>query len=132
MDDAQGDALRPPYDTISAALNLKSKRIPSRAGTTIHRYPVLSAKYSVMCKVDTGYHDTREIEHGLCAYTVDNPLSETRGLSLHTGAQTMLYLLQRTHSKGEWTILRSFGYSKLLSPERVHIKRNTKHVYYVK
>ena len=37
-----------------------------------------------MCKVYTGYHGTSEIEHGLCA--------KARGLSLRTGAQTMLYL----------------------------------------
>ena len=46
-----------------------------------------------MCKVYTGYHDTSEIEHGLYACTVDNPLSKARGLSLRTGAQTMPYLL---------------------------------------
>ena len=45
-----------------------------------------------MCKVYTGYHGTSEIQHGLCACTVDNPLAKTRGLSLRTGAQTMLYL----------------------------------------
>ena len=45
-----------------------------------------------MCKVYTGYHGTSEIEHGLCACTVDNPLATAGGLSLHTGAQTMLYL----------------------------------------
>ena len=45
-----------------------------------------------MCKVYTGYHGTSEIEHGLCACTVDNPLAKARGLSLRTGAQTMLYL----------------------------------------
>ena len=45
-----------------------------------------------MCKVYTGYCDTSEIEHGLCASTVDNPLAKARGLSLRTGAQTMLYL----------------------------------------
>ena len=32
---------------------------------------------------------TSEIEHGLCACTVDNPLAKARGLSLSTGAQTM-------------------------------------------
>ena len=42
-----------------------------------------------MRKVYTG---TSEIEHGLCACTVDNPLVKARGLSLRTGAQTMLYL----------------------------------------
>ena len=46
-----------------------------------------------MCKVYTGYHGTSEIEHGLCACTVDNPLAKARGLSLRAGAQTMLYLL---------------------------------------
>ena len=46
-----------------------------------------------MCKVYTGYCGTIEIEHGLCACTVDNPLAKARGLSLRTGAQTMLYHL---------------------------------------
>ena len=45
-----------------------------------------------MCKVYTGCCGTSEIEHGLCACTVDNPLAKARGLSLRTGAQTMLYL----------------------------------------
>ena len=45
-----------------------------------------------MCMVYTGYCGTSEIEHGLCACTVDNPLAKARGLSLRTGAQTMLYL----------------------------------------
>ena len=45
-----------------------------------------------MCKVYTGYCGTSEIEHGLCACTVDNPLAKARGLSLRTGAQTILYL----------------------------------------
>ena len=60
--------------------------------TTIHRYPIFSTRYSVMCKVYTGYCGTSEKEHGLCACTVDNPLAKARGLSLRTGAQTMLYL----------------------------------------
>ena len=45
-----------------------------------------------MCKIYTGCCGTSEIEHGLCACTVDNPLAKARGLSLRTGAQTMLYL----------------------------------------
>ena len=45
-----------------------------------------------MCTVYTGYCGTSDIEHGLCACTVDNPLAKARGLSLRTGAQTMLYL----------------------------------------
>ena len=54
--------------------------------TTFHRYPIFSTRYSVMCKVYTGYCGTSEIEHGLCACTVDNPLAKARGLSLRTGA----------------------------------------------
>ena len=45
-----------------------------------------------MCKVCTAYHGTREIDHGLCDCTVDNPLAKAPGLSLRTGAQTILYL----------------------------------------
>ena len=45
-----------------------------------------------MCKVYTGYCGSSEMEHGLCACTVNNPLAKARGLSLRTGAQTMLYL----------------------------------------
>ena len=45
-----------------------------------------------MRKVYTGYCGTSEIEHGLCACTVDNPLATARGLSLRTDAQAMLYL----------------------------------------
>ena len=41
--------------------------------TTIHRYPIFSTRYSVMCKVYTGYCGTSEIEHGLCTCMVDNP-----------------------------------------------------------
>ena len=52
----------------------------------IHKYPILSTRYSVMCKVYIGYHGASEIEHGLCACTVDNPRA------FRTGAQTMLYL----------------------------------------
>ena len=45
-----------------------------------------------MCKVYTGYCGTSEVEIGLCACTADNPLAKARGLTLRTGAQTMLYL----------------------------------------
>ena len=63
--------------------------------TTIPRYPVFSARYSVICKVYTGYHGKSQIEHGLCACTVDNPLAKARGLSLRTGTQNMRYLSLR-------------------------------------
>ena len=49
--------------------------------TTIHRYPNLSTRYPVMCKVYTGYHCTSEIEPNLCACTIDNALAKARGLS---------------------------------------------------
>ena len=49
--------------------------------TTIHRSPNFRTRYSVMCKVYTGYCGTSKIEHGLCACTVDNPLAKARGLS---------------------------------------------------
>ena len=45
-----------------------------------------------MCKVYTGYYGTSDIEHGLCACTVDNVLAKARVLSLCTGAQPMVYL----------------------------------------
>ena len=51
--------------------------------TTIHRYPIFSMRYSVMCEVYTGYYGTSEIEYDLYACMVD--------LSI-TGAQTMLCL----------------------------------------
>ena len=59
---------------------------------TIHRYPIFSTRYSVMCKVYTGYCGTSEIEHGLCACMVNNNLAKAQGLSLRRGAQTMLLL----------------------------------------
>ena len=52
------------------------KRRTTRICTTIHRYPIFSTRYSVMCKVYTGYCGTSEIEHGLCACSVDNPLAK--------------------------------------------------------
>ena len=64
--------------------------------TTIHRCPILSRRYSVMCKVYTGYHGTSKTEHGLYACTVDNPLAKARGLSLRTGAQTILCIVPLT------------------------------------
>ena len=45
-----------------------------------------------MCKVYTGYCGTGEVEHGLCACMVDNPLAKARESYLRTGAQIMLYL----------------------------------------
>ena len=51
-----------------------------------------------MCKVYTGYCGTSEIEHGLCACTVDNPLAKARGLSLRTGAQNHALSLTCLHS----------------------------------
>ena len=74
------------------SVNRRKKIITICVCTTIHRYPIFSTRYSVMCMVYIGYCGTSEIEHGLCACTVDNPLVKARGLSLRTDAQTMLYL----------------------------------------
>ena len=49
---------------------------------TIHRYPIFSMRYSIMCRVYTGYHGISETEHGLYACTVDHSLAKARGLSL--------------------------------------------------
>ena len=49
-----------------------------------------------MCKVYTGNCGTSDIEHDFCACTVDNPLTKARGLSLRTGAQTMLSHINNT------------------------------------
>ena len=60
-----------------------------------------------------GYCGTREIEQDLCACTVDNPLGKARGLSLHTGAQTMLYLL--LDSDNGLSLQKLFTHQKSLS-----------------
>ena len=79
--------------------------------TTIHRYPIFSTRYSVMGKIYTRYQNTSEIEHGLCAYVVDNPLTTARGVSLRTGAQTNLPLTGRPieHTDQESLIVRRRG-----------------------
>ena len=67
----------------------------SQGGHTKHRREWNTRTVpGLLCYVQgyTGCHGTSEIEHGLCAYTVDNPLAKARGLSLRTGPQTMLYL----------------------------------------
>ena len=66
--------------------------------TTIQQIPHLFHEILRMCKVNTGYCGTSEIEHGLYACSVDNPLAKARGLSLRTGAQNMLYLSQSYHA----------------------------------
>ena len=73
-----------PLDVLDEIWNLiesVSEGFLTYSCTTIHRYPIFSTRYSVMCKVYTGYCGTSEIEHGLCACTVDNPLAKARGLS---------------------------------------------------
>ena len=64
-----------------------------------------------MCKIYTGYCGTSEIEHGLCACTVDNPLAKAQGLSLRTGAQAMLYLS---------LVNRSYNFPRILYKKRSH------------
>ena len=79
-----------------------------------------------MCKVYTGYCGTSEIEYGLCACTVDNPLAKARGLSLRTGAQPMLYFPLDAHlirpqgyktffmlNSAEYEILNAYKYKNI-------------------
>ena len=44
-----------------------SLRVFSFSCTTIHRYPIFSTRYSIMCKVYTGYCGTSELLH--CCFT---------------------------------------------------------------
>ena len=73
-----------------------------------------------MCKVYTRYHVSSKTEHGLCACTIDNFLAKARGLSLRTGAQTMLYLslvvqayLQFMAKTVKWSNFTTFRISKV-------------------
>ena len=86
------DDFRASFRILTSRSKFKSYLSIDISCTTIHRHPIFSTRYSVVCKVYTGYYGTREIEHGLCAFTVDNHLTKARGLSLRTGAQTMPYL----------------------------------------
>ena len=45
-----------------------------------------------MCKVYTRYYGASEIEHGLCACMVDNPLAKARGFSPYRGTNHALSL----------------------------------------
>ena len=76
-----------------------------------------------MCKVYTGYCGTSEIEHGLCACTVDNPLSKARGLSLRTGAQTMLYLSLK-HQEADDKIKVSINFEKKCFIKLYHVENS--------
>ena len=80
-------------------LSVQAHKPCSLTCTTFLWYPIFSKRYSVLCKVYTGYCGTSEIEHVLCACTIDNPLAKAPGLSLRTGAQTM-----RSHLKCKWNM----------------------------
>ena len=80
-----------------------------------------------MCKVYTGYCGTSEIEHGLCACTVDNPLAKARGLSVRTGAQTMLYL---SHIIPESKIISDKSPVQSFSRAKVDLAINNGHYLY--
>ena len=77
-----------------------------------------------MCKVYTGYCGTSEIEHGLCACTVDNPLAKARGLSLRTGAQTTLYLSLVEHQAHETMALLVKVKEDIIQHDRLAINPN--------
>ena len=66
------------FKLLKSQSKLSATRFTLRYCTSFHRYPIFSKRYSVLCKVYTGYCGTSEIEHGLCACTVDNPLAKAR------------------------------------------------------
>ena len=78
FDDGNFDAVMYNYVSIGTSLGQQQNCCTITSCITTHRYPI--------------YHGTSEIERGLCACTVDNPLAKARGLSLRTGARTMFYL----------------------------------------
>ena len=78
-----------------------------------------------MCKVYTGYCGTSEIDHGLSACTVDNPLAKARGLSLRTGAQTMLNL-SHTFGSNRFCYLNE---DKLINSKK--IDKDQKQIYHM-
>ena len=86
----------------------KYKRLPVKVKSKVHRYPIFSTRYPVMCKVYTEYHDTSEIKHGLCACTADNP-------SLKLGD----YLSVKAHkpcSISQWLLFQKDGHFKPQTP----------------
>ena len=76
-----------PYAAIfnHLSINKSYTSIPIYSNLKHERYPVT-------CKVSTGYHGISDIEHGLSACTVVNPLAKARGLLIRTGGQTVLYV----------------------------------------
>ena len=60
-----------------------------------------------MCKVYTGYGGVSEIEHGLCACTVDNPFAKARGLSDYYYYRRTNHALSLT-----WCLVEAFIRSK--------------------
>ena len=61
-------------------------------------------RYSVLCKVYTGYCGTSEIEQGLCACTVDNPLAKAH-TKFHsnqpTGSGEKDFLFSTIYGRGD-------------------------------
>ena len=82
--------------------------------TTIHRYPIFSMRYSVMCKVYTGYCGTSEKEHGLCVCTLNNPLAKARD-----------YLSVQAHKPCPISYLKSFGFGWNLLISHVEMYRKS-------
>ena len=70
-----------------------------------------------MCKIYTCYRGTSEKEHGLCACTVDNPLAKAWGLSLRTGAQTILFLAHRIKISACFTLADNSYLTHVISPK---------------
>ena len=86
---------------------------------TIHRYPIFSTRYSVMCKVYTGYHGISEIEHGLCAgprsAICRAPDSYVRGPELGTRSGNILSFLLPLFQEGQLSYWRKYVHEVLVN-----------------
>ena len=72
--------------------------------------PIFSTKYSVMCKVNTGFYGTSETEHGLCACTVVNPSLKLGIISSYRRTNHALSLTKTLRPKLH-TVLSSLSFS---------------------
>ena len=70
--------LCPRYSKSLSPTASTTNRLRENVTFLYHRYPIFSARLSVTCKSYTRYQGASEIERGLCACTVDNPLAKAR------------------------------------------------------
>ena len=97
--------------------------------TIIHRYPIFSTRYSVVCKVYTGYHGPSEKEHGLCVCTVDGRLSPRLSSGIITVQTHKLCSISHMYWPGLHSFFR-FWFIFILSTENQ--KRNAPYLLFFK